>query len=189
MELKEAICTRRSVRKYKSDPIPEQAVKELLELASWAPSGMNTQPWLYVVLEGKDYLKDLSDKCRAYLLDIMNELPALQNYRPYLSNPDNNIFYGAPELVLIYGNQNAFTYTYDCSMAAQNLMLAAWERGIGSCWIGFARAFCGTPEFKEELKVPPEYQLVAPVILGYPADKPGLGSRKEIKVINLKKNN
>ncbi|MFX4262340.1 nitroreductase family protein [Pelotomaculum propionicicum] len=182
MELREAITTRRSVRKYKSDPIPEQTVKELLELAAWAPSGMNTQPWLYVVIEGKDYLKDLSDKCKAYLLDIMEELPALQIYRTSLSNPDNNIFYGAPSLVLIYGNQNAFTYPNDCSMAALNLMLAAWERGIGSCWIGFARAFCGTPEFKEELKVPPEYQLVATVILGYPAGPPVKGSRKDIKV-------
>jgi len=183
VELREAITTRRSVRKYKSDPIPEQTVKELLELSAWAPSGMNTQPWLYVVLEGKDYLKDLTDKCKAYLLDIMEELPALQSYRTNLSNPGFNIFYGAPALVLIFGNQNAFTYPNDCSMAALNLMLAAWDRGIGSCWIGFARAYCGTPEFKKELKVPPEYQLVAPVILGYPADPPGQGSRKDIKVI------
>lgn len=182
MELKQAITTRRSVRKYKSEPVPEQTVKELLELAAWAPSGMNTQPWLYVVLEGKDYLKDLSDKCKAYLLDIMEELPALQSYRTTLANPDSNIFYGAPELVLIYGDQNAFTYPNDCSMAALNLMLAAWDRGIGSCWIGFARAYCGTPEFKIELKVPPEYQLVAPVILGYPADPPAQGSRRDIKV-------
>jgi nitroreductase len=187
--MKEAIRSRRSVRKYKNDSIPEETVKELLELAAWAPSGMNTQPWLYVVVEGNDYLKDLSDKSRAYLLDIMEELPALQTYQKALSNPDFNIFYGAPLLVLIFGNQNAFTYTYDCSMAAQNLMLAAWDRGIGSCWIGFARAYCGTPEFRAELKVPPEYQLVAPVILGYPADPPGQGDRKEIKIINWKKYN
>lgn len=189
MELKEAIISRRSVRKYKGDPIPGQTVKELLELAAWAPNGMNTQPWLFVVVEGRDYLKDLSDQCRAYILDIMDELPALQNYRTMLSNPDYNIFYGASPLVLIFGNQDAFTYSYDCSMAAQNLMLAAWDKGIGSCWIGFARAYCGTPEFKKELNVPPEYQLVAPIILGYPADKPAQGSRNEIKVINLNKHN
>jgi nitroreductase len=182
MELKEAIRTRRSVRKYKSDPVPEQTIKELLEMAAWAPSGMNTQPWLFVVVEGGDYLKDLSDKCKAYILEAMDGLPALQGYRTTLSNPDYHLFYGAPSLVLIYGNQNAFTYNNDCSMAALNLMLAAREKDIGSCWIGFARAYCGTPEFKEELQVPPEYQLVAPVILGYPAETPGQGSRKEIEV-------
>ncbi len=182
MELLEAIRGRRSVRKYKTDPLPEQTVRELLEIASWAPSGMNTQPWLYVVIEGSDYLKELSDKCRGYLLDIMDEMPALESYRTALSNPDFNIFYGAPSLVLIYGNQNAFTYPNDCSMAALNLMLAAWDRGIGSCWIGFARAFCGAPDFKAELEVPPEYQLVAPVILGYPASPPAKGARREIQV-------
>jgi nitroreductase len=67
-------------------------------------------------------------------------------------------------------------------MAAQNLMLSAWDKGIGSCWIGFARGFCGTPEFKDELKAPQEYELVAPVILGYPADPPAKGARKEIQV-------
>ncbi|MDD4334863.1 MAG: nitroreductase [Desulfotomaculaceae bacterium] len=182
MELLEAIRTRRSVRKYKNDLIPEQIIKELLELAAWAPSGMNTQPWLYIVVEGKDYLKTLSDHCKSYILEAMEALPAIQSYRTTLSNPGFDIFYGAPVLVLIFGNKNAFTYPNDCSMAALNLMLTAWERGIGSCWIGFARAYCGTPEFKEELKVPPEYQLVAPVILGYPAEPPGQGSRKEIKV-------
>ncbi len=181
MELKEAITTRRSVRKYKDDPIPEQTVRELLELASWAPSGTNTQPWLYIAIEGKDYLKSLSSHCKSYILEIIDSLPALEIYRTTLSNPGYNIFHGAPTLVLIFGNQNAFTYPNDCSMAALNLMLAAWERGVGSCWIGFARAYCGTPEFKEELEVPPEYQLVAPVILGYPADPPGRGARKEFK--------
>ncbi len=182
MELAEAIRGRRSVRKYKSDPIPEKTVRELLELAAWAPSGMNTQPWLFEVVEGKEYLKNLSDRCRDFILERMEDIPALRNYRTMLSNPDYNIFYGAPVLVLIYANTNAFTYVNDCSMAAQNLMLSAWDRGIGSCWIGFARGFCDTPEFKDELKVPPGYELVAPVILGYPADPPAKGARKEIQV-------
>ncbi len=182
MELKEAITTRRSVRKYKDEPIAEETIRELLELASWAPSGTNTQPWLYTVIEGKDYLKGLSDRCKPYILEAMDALPALEIYRTTLSNPGYNIFHGASTLVLIYGNQNAFTYPNDCSMAALNLMLAAWDRGIGSCWVGFARALCGTPEFKAELDVPPQYQLVAPVILGYPVGKPGHGARKEVKV-------
>jgi nitroreductase len=187
MELKEAIRTRRSVRKYKSDPIPEETVKELLELAAWAPSGMNTQPWLFAVVTGDEYLKELSGRSRDFMLKLMADVPAMANYRTLLSNPDFNIFYGAPVLVLIYGNQSAFTYTNDCSMAAINLMLAAWEGGIGSCWIGFARGYCGTPGFMKELNVPDGYELVAPVILGYPAVSPGQVARKEIQVINWQK--
>lgn len=187
MELKEAIRTRRSVRKYTNDPIPEQTVKELLELAAWAPSGMNTQPWLFAVVTGDEYLKELSGRSRDFMLKLMADVPAMANYRTLLSNPDFNIFYGAPVLVLIYGNQSAFTYTNDCSMAAINLMLAAWEGGIGSCWIGFARGYCGTPGFMKELNVPDGYELVAPVILGYPAVSPGQVARKEIQVINWQK--
>jgi nitroreductase len=184
MELSDAIRSRRSVRKYKSDPIPEQTIKELLELAAWAPSGMNTQPWLFVLVKGNDYLKDLSDRSRAFILAQMEDAPALKNYRSLLSNPDFNIFYGAPMLVLIFGSKNAFTYTNDCSMAALNLMLAAWDRGIGSCWIGFARGYCGAPACMKELNVPEGYELVAPVILGYPAVPPGQVARKEIRIIS-----
>jgi nitroreductase len=184
VELVEAIRSRRSVRKYKSDPIPEQTVKELLELAAWAPSGTNTQPWLFVLVKGDEYLKDLSDRSRAFMLDQMGDVPALKNYRTMLSNPDFNIFYGAPVLVLIFGSQSAYTYINDCSMAALNLMLAAWDRGIGSCWIGFARGYCGTPACMKELNVPEGYELVAPVILGYPAVQPGQVARKDLKIIS-----
>lgn len=184
VELAEAIRSRRSVRKYKSDSIPEQTIKELLELAAWAPSGMNTQPWLFVLVKGNEYLKDLSDRSRAFMLDQMGDVPAMKIYRTMLSNPDFNIFYGAPVLVLIFGSQNAFTYINDCSMAALNLMLAAWDRGIGSCWIGFARGYCGTTAYMKELNIPEGYELVAPVILGYPAVPPGRVARKDIKIIS-----
>lgn len=59
MELIEAIRTRRSVRKYKSDQIPEQTIKELIELAAWAPSGSNGQPWAFIVIEDQEYFKYL----------------------------------------------------------------------------------------------------------------------------------
>ena len=68
MEIVEAIRTRRSVRKYKGDPIPEQIIRELLELAVWAPSGMNTQTWAFVVLEDREYMKNLSGRAKTFLL-------------------------------------------------------------------------------------------------------------------------
>ena len=187
METVEAIKTRRSIRKYKSDSISEQTVKELLELAAWAPSGLNSQPWSFVVIEDQEYLKSFSDQSKALLLEKMDMLPALEQYRSVLGNPNFNIFYEAPVLVLIYGEKTFFTYVNDCSMAAQNLMLAAHDRGIGSCWIGFATVVGNSPEMKKELKVPDEYELVAPIILGYPDGSSGKGSRKEINIINWKK--
>ena len=80
----------------------------------------------------------------------MKMMPQLERYRGMLSNPDTDIFYGAPVLVMIYSSRASGTYLNDCSMAALNLMLAAWDRGIGSCWIGFASGIGNTPEVKGE---------------------------------------
>lgn len=188
MELTEAILTRRSVRKYKSDSIPEQTIRELIELAAWAPSGMNGQPWVFVVVEDGEYLRALSNRAKAFLLErIKNIGGPLGRYKQVLSNPDFDIFYNAPALVLIYGDTNTLTYVYDCSMAAQNLMLSACERGIGSCWIGFANGIGNTPEVKAELNVPEHYALVAPVILGYPEGSTGKGARSQAKIISWKR--
>lgn len=184
MELVEAIKTRRSVRQYKNARIPEPTIRELLEMATWAPSGMNGQPWAFVVVEDREYLKSFSDRSKALLLERMKEAPALEVYREKLAAPDFDIFYGAPALVLVFGNPASYTYKNDCSMAALNLMLAARERGIGSCWIGFACFTGNSPEVKKELNVPLEYELVAPVILGYPEAWPGEVPRKEPHLIN-----
>jgi len=187
MKLLEAIRKRRSVREYNAVRLTEQTIRELLELATWAPSASNNQPWAFVVVEDRDYLKSLSDRAKTFWLEHMQDAPAMKCYREALSNPEFNVFYNAPVLVLIYGDRNIRTFICDCSLAAQNLMLAAWDRGIGSCWIGFADDIANTPEVKAELNVPEEYDLVAPIILGYPngANK-RRGVRKEAQVINWK---
>jgi nitroreductase len=187
MEIVEAIRTRRSVRKYKGDPIPEQIIRELLELAVWAPSGINTQTWAFVVLEDREYMKNLSGRAKTFLLERLKMMPQLEKYRGMLSDPDMDIFYGAPVLVMIYSSRASGTYLNDCSMAALNLMLAAWDRGIGICWIGFARGAGNTPEVKKELGVPEEYELVAPVILGYPAEPAAPVKREPPHILNWRK--
>lgn len=187
MELTEAIRLRRSVRKYKSDRIPEQVIKELVELAAWAPSGSNGQPWIFVVVENREYLQNLSDRAKTFLLERIKAAPALERYQGVLSNPQFNIFYDAPTLVLICGDTNAHTFRNDCSMAAQNLMLSAWERGVGSCWIGFATGIGNAPDVKRELKIPEEYELVAPIVLGYPDGPTEKGVRKEARVMTWRK--
>lgn len=187
MELVAALRTRRSVRKYKGERLPERTIRELLELAVWAPSGMNTQPWAFVVLEDREYLKNLSGRAKTFLLERLNIMPQLEKYRGMLADPDLDIFHGAPVLVMIYSSKASSTYLNDCSMAALNLMLAAWDRGLGSCWIGFASGIGNTPEVKKELGVPEEYALVAPVILGYPAGPAEPAQRKPPQILSWKK--
>jgi len=184
VELVDALRTRRSIRKYREDQIPDQTLRELLELATWAPSGMNSQPWVFAVVQDREYMRRLSDEAKALMLARLKDFPKLERYRRIMTNPDFNIFYNAPTLVLIYGDTGVLTYKYDCSMAALNLMLAAWDRGIGSCWIGFATATCDSPAVKDKLAVPADHQAVAPVILGYPQTVPSWGKRNAPRIVS-----
>ena len=187
MELVDAIRSRRSVRRFKDEQLPEQTVRELLELAVWAPSGMNVQPWVFAVVQDRELMHRFSEGAKAALLNKVNEIPVLKRYSRLMSNPKYNIFYDAPTLVLIYGDTGTPTFRNDCSLAAQNLMLAAWDRGIGSCWIGFAHFFCDTAEVKKSLNVPEGHALVASIILGYPRTAPGKSKRNPPRIVFWKK--
>lgn len=171
MTILEGIKKRRSIRKFREEAISEDIIRELLEAATYAPSGMNAQPWAFAVVEDPAFLKSWSDKSKSFFLSAMEQLPHLNRYRNTFENPDYNIFYNAPVVVLIYGDTGSATYINDCSMAAQNLMLAAYEKGIGSCWIGFAVYLGNEQDIKSQLGVPDNYQLVAPIVLGYPVQE------------------
>ena len=168
MELIEAIKSRRSIRRFLDKPVAGEIVRKLIDTAVWAPSASNEQPWGFVVIEDRDYMRKLSEKAKAGLLSVMEQTPALQRYRALMENPDFNIFHNASVLVVIYGRRNRGWSKHDCSLAAQNLMLLAWERGLGTCWIGFAHKVCDTAEFKERHHVPEDFETAAPIVVGYP---------------------
>ena len=91
----------------------------------------------------------------------------LARFRATLSNPNYNIFYNAPLLVFISGVKSPYA-VYDCSMAAQNMMLAAYTLGIGSCWIGMAAVAANSPKVKRNLACPEDHEVYAAIIFGYP---------------------
>ncbi|TCL76386.1 nitroreductase [Hydrogenispora ethanolica] len=185
MELMEAIYQRRSIRKYKDDPVPKEVVGRLLEAATLAPSASNSQPWAFAVIQDRDRLLGYSDRAKALFLEWFKNQADPQGYLALLSKPDFNIFYDAGTLVIIYsryGNVSPMALG-DCCLAAENLMLAAHGLGLGSCWIGFATLLVNDPAFKEELGIPQDYQAVAPLILGYPEAVPSGYSRKPPEVL------
>ncbi|MHB0935160.1 MAG: nitroreductase family protein [Armatimonadota bacterium] len=171
MELMEAIYTRRTVRNYTSDPVPRETLQWLLDAAVQAPTGMNTQPWAFGVLEGVDRLKDFSDRAKGYLRDHLSDFPDLERYRGLIENPEINLCHGAPACIVIYAKPGA-TPVNDCSMAAQNVMLAACALGLGTCWVGFLSFLLNQPEVKAELGVPDGYQVIAPIVVGRPLSSP-----------------
>lgn len=168
MNLLEAIKERRSVRDYTEKPVDENLIKELINLAVWAPTGSNSQPWHFAVVENAGFLKRWSDLAKSYQLARVSRGGIWEKYKAKMARPEYHVFYNAPVLVAVYGDTVCPNYREDCSMAALTLMMAAQTKGLGSCWIGFAVGAGNLPEIKEALGMHEGLKLVAPVILGYP---------------------
>ena len=149
----DTIKTRRSIRKYKSDAIPEEILNKIIEAGSYAPSGMGRQPVIILAVTNKE-LRDRLSKLNA---DVMHST----------SDP----FYGAPVVLVVLADKNAPTHVYDGSLVMENLMLvAAHDLGIGSCWIHRAKEVFESEEGKEILKslgIEGDYEGIGNCILGY----------------------
>lgn len=172
MNVLEAIRLRRAVRSYTPEAIDETVIRRLLDTAVLAPNAMNEQTWLFSVVQDRDTLKRWSDRAKSLLLEQTSTDPKTQHYNPLLLDPSFNIFYDAGTLIVIASRARGRYTDADCWLAAENLMLAACEMGLGSCPIGFAIPALNTPKGKEELKLPESSVVVAPIILGRPRTMP-----------------
>jgi nitroreductase len=184
MDVLEAIHDRRSVRSYSPRTVGKETVQELLRAAQDAPSAMNQQPWAFAVFEGADFLRSCSTEAKQHLLAAMASESPLARYRNELSDPAFNIFHGAPTLVAICARPAVTQSIEDCSLAAQNLMLAAHARGLGTCVIGFARPWLNLPAVKQRLGIPEDSVPVLPIIVGYPAGPTPRPARHEPRVVH-----
>lgn len=172
MNVTEAIHARRAVRSYTPQTVDEATVRSLLRAAVQAPSAMNLQPWVFAVVQDAARLARWSERAKTLLLARAEREPRTNQYAALLSEPSFNIFYDASTLVVI-GARERGTYTEaDCWLAAENLMLAACEVGLGTCCIGFAIPLLNTPELKAELALPSKGIAVAAIIVGHPAAVP-----------------
>lgn len=184
MELKEAIQSRRSVRKYTDQPISKEQIQALLDAAVLAPSGSNAQPWTFVVMQGFDKVSEHSAAAKEALLESESEKEWFQKYVEWVSKPDFDMFYAAPALVVIYAKPQGFISQYDCCLAAQNLVLTAHDMGLGTCWIGFAQAYFNMASVKTSLNVPEDFVAVAPLVIGYPLEQKDPAAKNPPTVLN-----
>ena len=126
----------------------------------------------------------LSKEIKNYLLENLENYPYLNQYESWLKNDKYSIFNHAPSLIIIYGSIESHWYVYDCTLAAGNIMLAAQNMGIGTCWIGFAEYYLNTTEFKSKYNVPANYELVAPLSCGFMKTKMQPPKRKPPIIFN-----
>lgn len=186
MEVRDAIFSRRAIRHYADRPLEPEVVKEILLAAVQAPSAMNRQPWSFAVFHGRQRLAGYSTRAKEQLLAVLPGAFTFSEHSPtnHFAAESFNIFYDAETLVVISAlpSDIPLLASEDCCLAAQNLMLAAWDRGVGSCPIGFARPWLALPATKEELGIPPTHTPIFAVILGYPAESPPAPPRREPEI-------
>jgi len=182
MELMEVIRCRRAVREYTDSPVEKHAIERLIAAAVMAPSAMNLQPWAFAVVLGRERIEGYAKRAKDWLLASLSQTAYDPSIRHMLEDPHYALFYHAPALVIVLAKSSASQAAEDCCLAAQNLMLAARDEGLGSCWIGFGRPWLDLPETRSELKLPGEYHVVAPIVLGYPGSWPESHGRSRTEI-------
>ncbi len=164
MDVSEAIRTRRSIRKYRSKSVAKKKLMRILESVRLSPSAVNFQPWTFIAITDPEMKQKLRP---AYGGDWLISAPV--------------IIVACALLDKAWTKFDGEEYwKVDVAIAMQTLVLAAWEEGLGTCWIG---AF-NEEEAKKALDIPPNVRIVAMTPLGYPAEEKGpVTDRKPLEEI------
>lgn len=167
----ENLKNRRSIRKYKPEQISDAQLDAILEAGLYAASGMNTQNSIMVAVRDKEIRDQLSRMNAAVM------------------GTDKDPFYGAPCVVVVLVEPERYTAVEDGSLVMGNLMQAAYDIGLGSCWIHRAKQVFDSPEGKALLAqwgLPTHLRGVGNCILGYPAcDHPSPAPRKDGRIVKI----
>jgi nitroreductase len=183
MDLIFAIRNRRAVRDFAPEAVSRAAIADAIGAATMAPSAMNLQPWLFAVVEGAERLRELSTRAKAHLLATLDPASPAARHRDHLTDPAMNLFHDAPALVIVCARDGAAQSAEDCCLAAQNLMLRAFDLQLGTCWVGFARPYLDLPDSKAALGLPRHGAVVAPLALGHPRRQPPATSRHAPEIV------
>lgn len=164
--------TRRSVRGFKPDPVPEEILDQIVEAGTWAATGRNRQSPVIIKVTNRELIRKLS------------------KLNGEIMGTDSDPFYGASAVLIVLADKTVPTYLYDGSLVMGNLMLAAHSLGIGSCWIHRAKEEFQLPEGKEILKslgIEGDYEGIGHCVLGYAeGEYPHTKPRKENWVYTIK---
>ncbi len=172
-EIIKAITERRSVRKYRPDPVPKELLDEIIKAGTYSASGRGFQSAVIIAVTDKELRDRLSRlNCSIGGWD--------EGFDP---------FYGAPAVLIVLADKSRPTYLYDGSLAMGDMMLAAHSLGLGSCWIHRAKEEFEMPEGKallDELGIKGDYEGIGHCIVGYcDGGYPTPAPRKEGRVFRV----
>ena len=192
-DILEVIKTRKSIRRYKTDPIPDEIIDKVLEAARWAATGENYQPWRLIVIrkqETKNRIGDLAKLGSGSRMTAWQCLGEMQKRFENIEDPIKRaevlrfMYSGevsefakqAPVIIAVIGSlmEGSVDVPYDLSACAENMLLEAHSLGLGACWVhGPVASTRDAAKFKKILKIPTgmgEYKVIAYIALGWPAE-------------------
>ena len=152
MDAMEAIISRRSIRRYTGQTIPDEMIEQLLQAAMSAPSAGNMQPWQFVIIDDRE---------------ILDKIPKVHPYADMVRE--------APLAILVCGDlqRDGFGgyWVQDCSAATENLLIAAHAHSLGAVWLGVYPRDERVKALRDLLSIPEDITPFAVIALGYPAEE------------------
>lgn len=205
-ELKNIIRERRSIRKFKDEPVSKEVLEELIDCARWAPSDTNSQPWKFIATSNKEIIK----KVEQIILEGMDEMKAVAQAvgKPEIARKIDVfgryalVFKNAPTIILCLSKSYHSKFTEEifdpidfdktqwreeglksASLACQNILLAAHAMGYGTCPMS-APMILAEDELKRELGIEDKYTISLLIAIGKPeGPAPAAPSRKDVSEI------
>ena len=152
-EVTKVLCTRRSIRKFKSTQIPKEILDEILKCGTFAPNGKSKQSAKIVVVQNKDLIEEIAKVNGSFV-----------------NKAGLNPFYNAPTLIIVFADKNITTHIEDGCAVISNILNAAFSLDVDSCWVHRAKETFET-EFGKKLmkkwRLGEEYVGIGNVVLGY----------------------
>jgi nitroreductase len=171
-EVLNCILARRSTRNYQARQIDALQLDTILNAAIWAPSGGNNQTWLFTAIQSQEILIKLNELVKEgfqrWIPD--DDYPGKLGAKAASQNPNYNFYYHAPTLIIASNRPGYENAMADCSLALENIFLAAQSLGLGSCYINQLHWLRKDPDLRDflyELGVPREHTICSAAAIGY----------------------
>lgn len=158
----EVLKTRRSIRTYTQQTVPQEIIEEIVDCARLAPTAMNVQPWDFIVVTRRE---------------LLMQIPPMLGHAKFIED--------AAFAVLVLAREAGYAVE-DCCAATENLLIAATAHGLGACWIAGTKQEYGSAVVTA-FGAPADRQLVAIVSFGYPAEEPKVEKRHLSEVLHWEK--
>lgn len=176
MKVREATQDRRSIRKYKDIPVEKDKIEIMLDSARLAPSGSNTQPARWMVIQNRHTIQRICKACRdqPFVKDAPLVLVLLGDLSCRVKDAE-----GEMDVLSDQYQQERERIIRDCAISGQQMVLQAFELGIGTCWVGdFTQ-----PSMRKALNIPSDHYVLAIFTAGYPDEKPSPRQRHSLKSV------